>query len=117
MHGILDYLVGSFLIASPWILNIYHGEEESWILMITGMVTVIYSLLTDYEMGYFKKIPMAVHLTLDTLSAVFLGVSPWVFDFAGYSWKPHVIIAALELAVVLMTKPRLVQPKRATVVR
>ena len=103
-HGFLDYIVGLLLIAAPWIFDFNRGGAETWVPVILGAVTILYSLLTDYEMGVSNKISMRTHLTLDMVSGIFLAVSPWLFGFADYIWEPHVIVGVLEIVVALITR-------------
>jgi hypothetical protein len=104
VHGVLDYLVGIILIAAPWLLNFYRGGAESWVPILLGIGTVMYSLFTNYEYSMSKVIPMRVHLTLDVISGIFLALSPWLFNFDEFVYLPHVIIGILETLVGLMTE-------------
>jgi hypothetical protein len=103
-HGFLDYIVGLALIAAPWIFQFNRGGAETWVPVILGATTILYSLLTDYEMGISRTISMRTHLMLDMVSGIFLAVSPWLFGFADYIWEPHLIVGILEIVVVLMTR-------------
>jgi len=103
-HGVLDYLVGIILIASPWIFGFADGTAAQWVPVILGVSALIYSLMTDYEMGIAKLIPMKVHLTIDMLSGVLLAVSPWLFGFADRVSTPHVVLGILEIGAAMMTK-------------
>lgn len=104
VHGMLDYMMGILLIASPWIFGFDRGGAETWIPVILGAGAIIYSLLTDYELGASKKISMPTHLWLDVASGAFLAVSPWLFDFDEYVYLPHLILGLLEIGAGLMTK-------------
>ncbi len=54
-----------------------------WIPTILGARAIVHSLLTDYELGVVRRIPMPIHLLLDVLSGlVLLAVSAWIFGFA-----------------------------------
>lgn len=103
-HGYIDYIVGVLLIAAPWIFKFYQGGAESWVPIVLGVSIILYSLLTDYELGMSRMISMRTHLALDVLGGIFLAVSPWLFGFADYIWEPHVIVGVLEMVVALMTK-------------
>jgi hypothetical protein len=102
-HGILDYIVGLFLIAAPWLLNFNRGGGETWVPVVLGIMTIIYSLITDYEMGIARILPMRMHLLLDVMAGIFLALSPWIFNFDDFVYVPHLIIGILELLVVSMT--------------
>jgi hypothetical protein len=103
-HGVLDYIVGIVLILAPRIFGFDTGGPESRIPITLGIVTIVYSLLTNYELGVFKLLPFRLHLTLDTLSGVLLAVSPWLFHFSDQVWAPHVVVGLIELGVVFMTR-------------
>lgn len=103
-HGYLDYIMGVLLIAAPWIFDFARNGAETWVPVILGASTIIYSLFTDYELGISRKISMNTHLMLDTVSGILLAASPWIFGFADYVWQPHLILGVLELGAVLLTK-------------
>ena len=103
-HGYLDYIVGALLIAAPWIFDFDRGGAETWVPVVVGAATIIYSLLTDYEMGASRQISMRTHLMLDLIGGALLAASPWIFDFDEYVWQPHLIVGILEIGVALFTK-------------
>lgn len=103
-HGILDYAVGLLLILSPWIFGFYRGGAESWVPIILGAGTILYSLITNYELSATKTISMKTHLTLDLLAGVFLAASPWLFGFAEFVFLPHLLIGIGEIGAALMTE-------------
>jgi hypothetical protein len=103
-HGVLDYVVGLFLIASPWILDFARRGAETWIPVILGAGALVYSLFTDYEMSAVRRLSMKTHLGLDFASGIFLASSPWLFGFADYVWMPHLILGLFEIGAALMTK-------------
>lgn len=103
-HGALDYLMGLLLIVSPWLFGFAEGGAETWVPVIVGASALLYSLLTNYEMGFLSHtIPMSTHLWLDALSGVFLAASPWLFGFAEFVWVPHVVFGLLEIGASLFT--------------
>ena len=104
IHGIMDYLMGALLIASPWLFNFDRGGAETWIPVIIGASVILYSLFTDYEMSMSRKISMPTHLWLDILGGAFLAVSPWLFNFDEYVYLPHLIFGIAEIGAGLFTK-------------
>lgn len=104
VHGVLDYLVGALLIAAPWLLGFANGGPEQWIPVALGAGALVYSLLTNYELGVARVIPMRTHLLLDLMSGVLLAVSPWLFGFADRVWVPHLVFGLLEIGASLMTR-------------
>ena len=104
VHGYLDYLVGALLIAAPWLFDFARGGAETWVPVVLGAGAILYSLITDYELGASKTISMRTHLTLDLISGIVLSASPWIFGFADYVWGPHLILGLFEIGAALMTR-------------
>jgi hypothetical protein len=104
LHGMLDYGMGLLLIIAPWLLGFADGGPEQWVPVILGAGVILYSLLTDYELGVARVIPMPVHLGLDVAGGVVLAASPWIFGFADEIWWPHVVLGVLEIGAGLMTR-------------
>ncbi|WP_224999587.1 SPW repeat protein [Cesiribacter sp. SM1] len=104
IHGMVDYLMGLLLIASPWIFNFNRGGAETWIPVILGAGLILISLFTDYELSVSRKISMPTHLWMDVLAGAFLAVSPWLFDFDEYVYLPHLILGIAEIGAGLFTK-------------
>ena len=103
-HGVIDYLMGALLIVAPYILGFADGTTAQWIPQVVGAALIGASLLTDYELGVVRVIPMPVHLGLDVAAGALLAVSPWLFGFADRVWVPHVIFGLAEIGAGLMTR-------------
>ena len=106
MHGMADYLVGIILILAPYILGFADGSAAQWVPQILGAGTIVYSLLTDYELGAMRVIPMPVHLGIDFASGLLLLASPWLFGFADRIAWPHVLFGLIEIGASLTTQTR-----------
>lgn len=105
-HGILDYITGVVLVAAPWLFGFARGGPETVIPVVLGLGTLVYSMLTRYELGVFKVLPFRGHLTLDLISGVLLASSPWVFGFSDFVYLPHLLVGLFEIGAVLMTQTR-----------
>ncbi len=103
VHGVLDYMMGLLLIASPWIFGFADNGMQLWTPVILGLMTIIYSLMTDYELGLSDNISMRTHLIIDFMSGLLLAASPWLFGFAEEVYLPHLILGIVELGAVLFT--------------
>lgn len=99
----MDYLVGILLIAAPWIFDFARGGAETWVPVVVGAGTIMYSLLTDYEYGAAHMFSMRAHLTMDLLGGIVLAASPWLFGFSEYVYAPHLIVGLFEIGTSLMT--------------
>ncbi len=103
-HGFLDYIVGIALILAPKIFGFDNGGIEARLPVILGVSTIIYSLLTNYELGLFKVLPFKAHLGLDVMAGILLALSPWLFQFSERVWVPHLVVGLLEIGAVMMTR-------------
>ena len=104
LHGVADYLLGVLLVVAPWVFGFADGGAETWVPVALGAGVVLYSLLTDYELGLVRRIPMRAHLGLDLAGGAVLAASPWVFGFADRVWLPHLIFGLLEIGAALTTR-------------
>jgi hypothetical protein len=106
VHGILDYIVGFALIVAPWLFGFYQGGAESWFPIVIGLVIIFQSLMTNYELGISKTIPMSGHLTADFVIGLVLAVSPWVAGYAHIVYWPHLLVGLFLIFASLTTHLR-----------
>ncbi len=104
VHGMLDYLLGIVLIVAPWVLGFDEGGARTWLPVVLGAGVIAYSLLTNYELGVIKTIPMPVHLGLDVVGGIVLAISPWLFGFADDGWIPYLVLGILEIGAGIFTQ-------------
>jgi hypothetical protein len=104
VHGLLDYLLGGLFVAIPWLLGFEDNTLITWIPVILGGSTLLYSLFTNYEPGLIKLLPMPVHLISDCVSGLLLASSPWLFGFADYIYLPHLVLGSAEMLMVLLSQ-------------
>ncbi len=105
IHGVLDYLFGLSLVVMPFILGRGAGPQ-TWLPVVMGGGMIVYSLLTEYEMGVVPLIGMPTHLILDGLGGMFLASSPWMFGFAYIVSTPHLILGLIAVGVAVITQPQ-----------
>jgi hypothetical protein len=107
-HGVIDYSVSGVLLAAPELMGF--GPEGSGAARMFGAGGMMYSMMTRYEMGAFKVLPMRAHLVLDMVSGATMAVTPWLFGLArrrGLStWLPFVLVVISEIAIAALTKDR-----------
>jgi hypothetical protein len=117
VHGIADYIGGIALLAAPNIFGFADvGGAAVWIPRILGVIILLQSICTRYEVGLIKVLPMKMHLMNDYIASLFLAASPWLFGFADQPsnvWMPHVVVGVLVFLLTLMTQsePRTVHAR------
>jgi hypothetical protein len=108
IRGVLDYVVGLALILAPNIFQFANvGGAAVLIPRVLGVVLIVYSLITRYELGVIKLISMRYHLMIDFLAALLLALSPFLFGFNNKepnAWLPHVVVGIAVVVVVIVSK-------------
>ncbi len=107
VHAMIDYAAGGALYATPSLLGLSDVPASARTLRLASGAAVASSMLTDYELGVVKVVPMPVHLTLDVMSGALIAASPWLFGFANRGpryWLPHVLVGATEVLAATTTK-------------
>jgi hypothetical protein len=110
MHGMPDYLLGAFLIASPWIFGFAdESGTAKWTFIAIGIAMLATATMTNYEFGVVHAISMHMHLGADMVLGLVLAISPWVFGYANDTgkngWLPALIIGIAEIGLAAMTRP------------
>ncbi|HEY8382547.1 MAG TPA: SPW repeat protein [Microvirga sp.] len=104
IHGIIDYLWGVALLASPWVLGFSDVTAAKWLAVVFGIGAVLYSVVTDYELGLIRFLPMPLHLAIDGLGGAFLAASPWLFGFSDRVYLPHLLFGLFSVLASLITR-------------
>ncbi|MFN2508819.1 MAG: SPW repeat protein [Chthoniobacterales bacterium] len=114
VHGIFDYIGGIALLAAPNLFGFSEmGGAAVWVPRIIGLIVLLQSICTNYEVGLVKLLPMKMHLMNDYIASIFLAASPWLFGFSSgpsNSWMPHLIVGIAVFVLTLMTQD---QPRSA----
>jgi hypothetical protein len=104
VHGVIDYLWGLALLASPWFLGFSDVRAATWLAVIFGAAAILYSALTAYELGALRLFPMTFHLLLDGVGGAFLAVSPFLFGFSDRVYLPHLLFGLFSVMASLITR-------------
>jgi hypothetical protein len=102
-HGVLDYLMGALLLALPFLLDYNISAPESIVLFTCGALMLLMAMITQYEPGIFRVLPMPLHLTADILAGGILALSPVLFDFGQVSHLPHTVVGIFEVVAAFLT--------------
>ena len=109
VHGVPEYLTGGALLSAPDVLGLSGVPASKRVLHLAGGGAILYSLLTHYQLGVVRPLPMPAHLAMDAASGAFVASAPWLLGFAEEGqryWLPHVLVGATEMLVAATSKPR-----------
>ena len=110
LHGVIDYLWGLSLLASPWVLGYADVPAAKWLAIVFGAGAILYSMITAYELGLVRILSMPLHLIVDGAGGAFLAASPFLFGFADRIAWPHVGFGLFSVAASLITRTAPAQP-------
>jgi hypothetical protein len=103
-HGIIDYLMAIVVVSVPWWSGTHRGGAETWVPVVLGLGVALTALMTDFELGVMRRIPMRMHLALDLVVGALLALSPWLFRFSDLDVRPYVVLGVLEIGAALCTR-------------
>jgi hypothetical protein len=112
-HAVVDMATGPALIAAPTLLRMNGNRGATIPPRVVGAAAMVYALLTDYEFGLKRVLPMRTHLALDAAAGIALAATPLLTRTSNKGvrhWLPHAVIGANEVFLALATKER---PPRA----
>jgi len=101
-------LIGVVLVAAPWIFGFSDVASAKWTAIGVGLAILATSVMTNYEWGITRLIPMHAHLVSDAALGIFLAASPWIFGFANDGtnvWLPHLLIGLGEIGIAATSNP------------
>ncbi len=104
LHGALDYLTGTSLVAAsrlPTLTGSFAGRA----LLAAGANHLAYSLVTDYELGVVRKLPYKAHLAIDAVAALGL-VAAGATRKDPFDRYVPIGVGLYELGAVLMSDPQ-----------
>jgi hypothetical protein len=104
VHGIFDYVFSLIVAASPWLFGFSHEHLAPQIALTCGIVTAMYSVMTDYECGLLRFIPFSGHRFFDLVVAVILGGAAWHFSMGGRAPWIFGFLGGIALLVTMTTQ-------------
>jgi hypothetical protein len=106
-HGVIDYVFAVVVALSPWIFGFAHEPAAPQIALACGIITAVYSLMTNYEMGIIPLIPFAGHRFFDFAVSIALAGSSWHFQLRGTAAVVLTILGVIGIIVaVISPRPR-----------
>ena len=108
-HGVIDHVVAPALMLAPRLLG--WPKRVSTVLAAVGLVHLIYSAFTKYELGLVPVLPYKGHLAIDAALAAGTAAMPVMFTESKRSGVMPVLMA-LGAAEGVITALSLITRKR-----
>jgi hypothetical protein len=104
-YGYLDYATGILMIVIAG-LGRTVNLAQIIVPVVIGLSMILFNLVTSYEISITNIIPMKVRLKIDFFCGALLAASPWIFNFAGEIFWPHVLVGAFAAFASLLSKTK-----------
>jgi hypothetical protein len=91
VHGFVDYLLGAFLIASPFLFSFDSGAATAT-GVVAGVIVIVLTSCTAWAPGLIRSVPPPAHAIFDVIVAALLIASPFLFGFSDESAPTAVFI-------------------------
>jgi hypothetical protein len=109
-HGVIDYMSAVLLLIAPNLFGFSDiGGAAVWVPRTIGFIILLQAVMTDYELGLMKVIPISMHLMTDYVVGIVMLLSPFLFGFYNDSRGATILMIAMGLTALtaaFMTQPR-----------
>ena len=104
-HGLLEYLIGGFFIASPFIFS-FDASAAVAIGVVGGIVLIVMAATAQTGPALSGMVPVGIHVLLDVVVAAFLVATPFLFGFSDEAAPTGLFIGGgvLHLLVTIATR-------------
>jgi hypothetical protein len=105
LHGLLEYLIGGFFIASPFIFG-FDASSAVAIGVAGGIVLILMAATAQTGPALSGMVPVGLHVLFDVVLAAFLIASPFIFGFSDEAAPTGLFIGAgvVHLLVTIATR-------------
>ena len=69
-----------------------------------GVIVILYSMVTDYEVGVLRFMPFSGNIFFDFVVGVALAGSPIHFAMGGRAGLVFVLLGIMQIAIALLTR-------------
>ena len=104
LHGLADYIVGIIVIGLPFYFGLIGPARMTFAAL--GGIVILYSALTDYELGLVRFFRIRFHLLLDALFAIAMLAAATILDIRDAAGTTVYAIGVVALLLVFTTKIR-----------
>lgn len=83
VQGALEYLVGAFFIAAPFLFGFSDEGMATAAAIVLGIAFLVVAATSQSPTGLVRQIPPVVHVLIDVVLAALLIAAPFVLGFSG----------------------------------
>jgi hypothetical protein len=109
LHGLLEYLLGGFFIASPFIFG-FDASAAVAIGVAGGVALILMAATAQTGPSLSGMVPVGLHVVLDVVVAAFLIASPFLFGFSDEAAPTGLFIGAGVLHLLATIGTRFLPP-------
>ena len=80
VHCVAEYALGVLFILSPFLFS-FDSDLATAVAILVGAAIIVFGIVSESPVGVLRSVPLAAHVVLDYVLAVFLLASPFVFSF------------------------------------
>jgi hypothetical protein len=105
LHGIIEYLAGVLLIAAPYLFD-FEATKATKLSIAVGVVVLVVAAVSTGPTGLIDELPVAAHVVLDLVLAVFLIAASFLFGFSddGKATAFFITLGVTHLLVTIATR-------------
>ena len=103
-HGVMDYAWGLLLVLAPWMFAFSAESTPTSIAVAIGVLSLMWSAVTDYPAGLAPFLSFRVHLWLDAIVGAALIIAPWLLPISDKARLVLVTFGVIAVAVNILTR-------------
>jgi hypothetical protein len=101
VYGLLQYVLGAFLVAAPFLFSYQSGAAEA-ASIASGLVVLTLAATSDGPTGLSKVVPLAASLVFDLALVAFFVAAPFLFGFS-HEGSPTAVFLVVGVVLLLLT--------------
>ena len=109
LHGLLEYVIGGFFIASPFVFGFDNGVAVA-IGIVGGIALIVLAATAETGPSLSGMVPVRLHVVFDVLAAAFFVASPFLFGFSDEAAPTALFIATGVLHLLSTIGTRFLPP-------
>jgi SPW repeat len=101
MHVLIEYGVAVLTLLAPFLFS-FDSTTAKLVSVLVGAGILVLAVVTDAPTGIARTLPVASHVVLDYVLALFVIVAPFVFGFSDDDTAATAYFIVLGVAYVLL---------------